>query len=1554
MADLQQIRQALADAALQREQLARQLADSARALGSERARLAAVQAGGDAREAGAASAAIAGLVNERAASARAIDELRERDRLEFGNLLGTTLDLEGDVPLVLFPVRVEARSTMDGAKLRVRIFHDALHAQTLDEGVSDTERDAGMAYWRAIWSGDDAQAPWPALLAAVGGRRASWVAEALRPKNLAARPLENPAFPDVPPRLARPAVARTLPDRFFVRIEQDGAAPVTLHGNAIADELPIGLADLDEFTALQMEDQDLPPIDASLRWLVDYSEAERLGMAITVPLPLAGRPVRRLMVYGVRAALDRQASAARLEGLLRSHRFTGGAEFVKQGTPTNNTESARSDWSRRTPPQPPVLEPGPALDAGANGSVAAAALGIDPGFLSALPGASDREQARAAAFNTALWTTTWGDAIEHLTPTGRANGDKRLDNPSLDAVRQHWVENVRGRGPLPALRLGRQPYGLLPVVATDASWQPLRGGFVENSLVPFIDQQVRWLWNDAEPNAVTVMNTPLDSALPQILGTDAVLKGLRVRTALSPDPYMKGAMALTLPDLGSTASASQVTRAVLILSGVADDSLDEHHLLGSKTRTLALPLVHESDAAFIAALLLPDPPPMQPKSVLQVLLAHADAVDRHARETLAPPAMHGLLREAVASTHAEVDRELLVRALDTVLERGPVDDGVVDKAAEHVAARIGRLDTRAVADRYPFASIAPATAVQQVAGVEPRLDQLNGVAGMQLVGEIFQGSRWSASMRAALELISKIESLEERRLLLCETLDCCSHRLDAWLTSAATRRLRDMRAMGAQGLFIGAYGWLENIELRIPAAAGQIDGRDVLHDGADGGFIHAPGLTHAATAAILRSGRLTHRRGDLNSEALDIDLSSTRTRDALSLLDGMRRGQSLGALLGYRLERRLHERSKGGLELDRFIYVLRCIAPLRAGKLSDPGGPVQESVAASDVVDGLRLLEIAAGTIVQKLDDGPTDQRYIVPPDKWVKPRLGEAAAVLAAIEELQQTHDAVADLLLAESVHQLASGNAARAAAVLDALGAGEAVPPEPEVARTPRSGIAIQHRVAILVPELLPGAVGAWSTATPRARAEPSLDRWAQGALGDPAAVTFGMVNGRMATLADAGLAALDVLYDADGDSVGKSTLAARVRRALADVGMPAVLPDDAAPLGPLWELAGMLRAAVLSGRALDASDLGRPVEEGATGRLPDAAELFSRTRVAIDALKAAVAAADPLLMLAHFGIRPQASAGTLALTAKEQAAASEAMVAAAAARITSAETLLARAAEPLPLTSMVEAASQALAAVFGGGFLALPRLLPAPAGEADLWSGALGAAGVKVRPGEHIRPWLARASALRASTSAYGETLLVREAFGQRPLLRVVQTPAGAYASWAGLPFPNAKPPMAPLSSMVVEVAGAHAGAAEPALDGAVAGVVLDQWTEVVPRRLERSDPKDRDRPPELVDVTTTGVAVNANAPGARPAQAILITLSADGGRWNADRLVKVLDETLALARMRTLTLQQIPFIGTYLPALYFRDWSLQGEPVIDWIKVATEFNPDLAMPYLSVDP
>jgi hypothetical protein len=1378
----------------------------------------------------------------------------------------------------------------------------------------------------------------------VGSRRAPWVAQALRPVNLDARPAGVPEFAKLAARGGNVAKARTLPDRFFVRVEQDGAVPVTVHGAVIPDDLPIGLTDQSSLAPLELAEHDLPPVDASLRWLFDYAEAERVGMAITVGLPIAGRAVRRLIVYGVRGTLDRAEGAYRLERLIRSHQFTDGAEFVPQGTATNNTDTVRTGWSRRTPAGPPPLTVPDVPGEGTNAAVTAAALGIDPALLASLPGAADGEQTRAAAFNTALWTTTWKEAVEHVSQAGRNNGDKRLDSPALDAVREFWIDSVRGRGPLPAIRFGRQPYGLLPVVATDASWKPVLGGFVEDSLVPFLAQSVRPFWTAAESAIATVMNRPLDTALPEILGTDAVLRSLRVRSAVPPDPVLTTAEAWVLPDLGQHTAQEQVAATVNLVAGVEWGEVGSNDLLGDKTRTLALPLVHESDGRFVANLLAPAPQPLAPLSVLQVLLSHAAEFERDSRERLG---QSPLVREAIGAMRVDADRDLLVGAYDAI-EAQAFGDPRVDLAATAIEKQMGRLDMRAVADRHPIPALAPATTLQQVAGEQPSVRVLQSSLGAQFIGEIFQAGRWAARFRSALETIARIESLDERRLLLSETLDCSSHRLDAWITGAAASRLRGMRQRNSKGAFIGAYGWLHDIEVHTPAQAGQVDGQDVLHDVSDGGFIHAPGLNQAATAGVLRSGRLSHRRGDPNSEPLEIDLSSARVRDALSLLEGMRQGQTLGALLGYRLERRLHEQSGHGVELDRFIYVLRTLAPLRAGKLTAPGEAVEEGLAARNVIDGLRLTELAWNVVLAKLVGGPDDPRYIAP-GTWEPPRPGEAELVKAAIEDLQCTHDAVADLLLAESVHQLIVGNPERAAATMDVLGAGEAVPPEPDVIRTPRPGITVSHRVAILV---RPGAAAqaGWNAAAPRALAEPRLEAWAQGVFGEPARIR--VAADRLETLADAGLSALDVLYDADGDSVATSTLAARVRARFG-------LTEKELPLlAPLWEVARMMRACVTGGRALDVADLGFPESENDPRRAPDAAEILARARSAAQQL-AAAAAAGLSESLLPFGIRRTAPSPTLDLTNDEQQVAHAAMIEEAFRRARAAQQLLSRTEPPPPPpppavpppwqppapAAMVELAKKALAEVFGTPFLALPLLGNAPKPEVDPWIKAAGPGGVTAKTGP-VRQWLARNAAMRPATAAYGEILLVREAQGRAASLRAVQTPADAYGAWVALPFADARPPKAPLRSMVAEIAGAP----DADISGSIAGAVLDEWVEILPKRLEVGDPAIG---MEHKDLTTTGVALNANAPGSRPPQAILLALSADGEPWDDDRLVRVLDEVFAVARMRCVTLDQLPYIGRYLPALYFRDWSLQGEPVVNWGRVAQAYQSAFVASHLKVD-
>ena len=90
-------------------------------------------------------------------------------------------------------------------------------------------------------------------------------------------------------------------------------------------------------------------------------------------------------------------------------------------------------------------------------------------------------------------------------------------------------------------------------------------------------------------------------------------------------------------------------------------------------------------------------------------------------------------------------------------------------------------------------------------------------------------------------------------------------------------------------------------------------------------------------------------------------------------------------------------------------------------------------------------------------------------------------------VRALFEINDAIADVAMAEGVHQVLVGNIERGAAAMDAFSKG-GFPPEPDVVTTPRSGTALTHRVALH----LPIAAVAPVNATPRAKAEPAIDRW------------------------------------------------------------------------------------------------------------------------------------------------------------------------------------------------------------------------------------------------------------------------------------------------------------------------------------------------------------------------------------------------------------------------------------------------------------------------------
>ena len=193
----------------------------------------------------------------------------------------------------------------------------------------------------------------------------------------------------------------------------------------------------------------------------------------------------------------------------------------------------------------------------------------------------------------------------------------------------------------------------------------------------------------------------------------------------------------------------------------------------------------------------------------------------------------------------------------------------------------------------------------------------------------------------------------------------------------------------------------------------------LLHDPTGGGFVHAPSPAQATTAAVLRAGYLANA-SPANRDVFAVNLSSERVRLALTVLDGLRQGQSLGAILGYRFERGLHDRFAEA-ELDTIIDALRGAFPLRAGKLStvEPGTPT-ELIEARNVIDGLALVRRVTRTDASEYPFGAPSMPKATP---------AQLETLDRELDRLLDLHDAVADLAVAESTYQAIAGNPERAA---------------------------------------------------------------------------------------------------------------------------------------------------------------------------------------------------------------------------------------------------------------------------------------------------------------------------------------------------------------------------------------------------------------------------------------------------------------------------------------------------------------------------------------------
>jgi hypothetical protein len=1181
------------------------------------------------------------------------------------------------------------------------------------------------------------------------------------------------------------------------------------------------------------------PIDPAVRysvaniqaggWHTDFDAALKAGMGLRLT---AADAVQRALdaSWIIAVGLSKDDGANAMTALVDDALGNGAFEFLRQDSPTNNTpgeptayQSPRADllaFLRTAADAEKGVLASPLVQ---SAELFAEAIGIDLRHVATAPASGDLAFKDARAMLRVVGPALIDTAVDHTAA---------LRGIDEDAVIAFFEEAVASRGPLPPVRFGKNPYGVLPIVDLDALGTLASDTETEQRIEGFVRDFAAVVGKEAAASAdatVPVLQPGDPDAAPKL---EAILKVNPVSRRL---------------DVG-TVGANDVR--ALGCAYVTSTAFPVAQYLAELARE---PLAN-----------LPDP--------------GANETDR--------PLLYRLARLSLSK------KTLLVAVMKT-----PGLDGVTLNTRVHfspVEKAQFDLATSGVS-RQSLTSLAR----ERVPGLGAAAGALQAASG-----------RFLAALQRLQAIAGEPDGVARLETLLMETIDLFQHRIDAWATGLAYRRLVKRRRAGRQGLAGGYWGLLGR--LRADSITGNTDG-----------YLQAPSPHQAATAAILRSAHLRHR----DSGAFAIGLDSARVRRGLRLLEMLQAGLSPGEALGYIAERKLHDRKQ-----DLLIFRLRDLFPLR--------DPRDDAAIETRLSDGLAFLDANIAAMVP----------------------AAEANALRALQSDLRQEFDALSDIVLAEATHLRTMGRAEAANAWLQVL-SGETIPGLPSVLRTRRAGHGSTHRVVVLIDPVEPQP-----DATPRAIAEPALAALADaflpefdaafvdvkiaGADGGPDAIRRYLLG------ADLGLAPIDILVG------GESEILLRARHRLITLWR-----DDAATraeLGPFADhdiltfinqtrpvdvaldvgepsaqslvvLAADLRRAVAQGRMLEPSDLSAAADP-AIG-LTDERErdllamtcdalarrvsmLAARLNAAVAAVRSAagpvVAAARNYRRLADDGADAQALTLALAdLTARRQTLDAALLVAS-------------RFAEP-----------GALRPIATGDTIANPdeveRVLAAVAGRLSNKAAQLAAATPPATPPANASDARSRRDALvgvlKASLDGDAQPVLP-------PLPRVPATtpliepnPARvvpALAEWAPV---RAK--IARISKLFVDLPwrahatsdaatgadtadaderadegvaprarlfGTFVSKGDPATTATFTGFMADDWTEQRPSRLQQ-----------------TGLAINYDSPQSEPPHVLLLCEPAGPAAppWSPPGAAAMVAEAIELMKARALAAQDRPLPGPLFP-------------------------------------
>lgn len=1187
------------------------------------------------------------------------------DLTPFEAMLDYNVLLDTDQVLCLLPVRLETRFVPAGQNtsrhLMIRVFPDDIHIDTHSSSLTYEEQLITLTFRQRMDApGVDEvtrRALWGQFCGLVGTSRASYLG------GLTETELLNISLAGS----WQPPFARALPSRWVALCYKGGERVKVVVGNPIdyvaVSGVPDALLAGPNFS-LGVDDVPASVDDILPAWMCDVGTAQGVGMALYVDLftsvqndEIWNEGLDSIIVVGLHTSDTAAQGAAKLEELLSSHMYVKGIDDVAYSTPTTSTSEAISSFDRR--PVQNLFDRGfhspQASAAPSSGSQSArvmTALGQTGSThaLHTLSQSMDTRDARTTAMHTLLWNVGAGYYLEQMLHPLTGWRERRI-------IRALYLEHVRGEGPLSALRIGAQPYGLLPTMAHSTYVPSLelstttladpdvtefpehyRSGKVVEAW-PFFATQDPWTatqmtqvlqslrghWlTQGVPQVPRIESADADptGSLVQIIGQHHTVTQIRERAVLGGDAYER------LVQKGwSTSSPLAWQQQQKDAINLLFDTLN--------VRAPQLPLANTPRIAGTHPF-----PVSQPLSTSTVVLNDASGA-----VTLAPSSyLDSLTKLPFSSWRTLESWQTLLSGPPTTLplcatlaHRGL--HRAFEAAAWHIAGKRGKLPV------YPpltpeFRNLGTSPNSPDDVPLQEVLDITLGTLGLSVAnltstdtledameallalcmnptkslddvrGELFSNGVESWEIDEFYETCRAIMSLESVQsealhVLMNEALDVSTHRIDAWLTGLATQRLFHIRKTSTTGLHLGGYGILEDIR---PGHTLQALG-----------VLHAPSQAQAQTLAVIKSGQLNHE-GTPSAELLKIDASSKRVRQAMQTLEAMQSGHTLADVLGRVTERRLQELAVK----DNVPDAQRLLTPLRrafpAHLTNTPEGISEPSVADGRATDGLQLLRVHAGDTP---DDVFTMLDAAIQTLESSAPvmTIAEKGILTQVMNELDERIDALHDVLLTESVHQSAQGNLARAQAALGVLSGESSPSTDLESMRTPYEGRRVTHRLGMLVSPSIPTSYPWGHDGTsPRTILAPALTAWIESWVPDPdlyiCEVTGYALSGKPVhyhvSLGQLGLSGTDLLaLPVDTTQAKEGILESYVKTGLykalkafsitLDVARPcrvnwspAPFPQNKRTFDELLSLVAIMRRVLSSARPLKARDLVAPGEE------------------------------------------------------------------------------------------------------------------------------------------------------------------------------------------------------------------------------------------------------------------------------------------------------------------------------------------------------------------------